>query len=206
MFIRAFLAIDLNDSIREALSRFQVQASNVLPIKWTSPQAMHLTVKFLGDIQAEQVPVLKRTLQKVVKEMPPFDLTIKGLGGFPSLARPRILWSGVTGDVDHLEVFVACIESALSKVGFTLEERPYHPHLTLSRIKSNSREIGKTIETSDLLNKDWVFGNLTVDRLHLFQSHLTPNGAIYSKIWELPLVEGRAKNEPGTRRYQARWG
>ena len=187
MSIRAFLAIDLNASIRDALDRFQNQADSVLSVKWVLPQSMHLTVKFLGDIQEGQVKVLQEVLEGVVKEISPFSLTIKGIGGFPSLQRPRILWAGVAGEVDHLEVLVSCIESALSPLGFALEDRAYHPHLTLSRIKSNSREIGKTIGVFDLFKKEWVFGDLTVDRLCLFQSQLTPRGAIYSRLWELPL-------------------
>ncbi len=189
MSIRAFLAIDLNDSIREAIDGFQGQASSILPVKWVSPQSMHLTVKFLGDIEEGQVTVLQKTLQKITKETLPFSLTINSLGGFPSLQRPRTLWAGVSGEVDHLEVLVSCVESAFSSLGFAQEERPYHPHLTLSRIKSNSREIGKMIETSNLFQKEWVFGELTVDRLYLVKSQLTPTGAIYSQLWELPFEQ-----------------
>ena len=189
MSIRAFLAIDLNPSIRKALDQFQDQVDPILSIKWVVPSSIHLTVKFLGDIQEEQVPVLQEALREVVKETSSFLLTIKGLGGFPSLQKPRILWVGVSGEVDHLELLVACVESALSPLGFAQEDRPFHPHLTLSRIKSNSREIGRLLESSDLLKKECVFGDLTVDRLCLFQSQLTPNGAIYSKLWELSLGE-----------------
>ena len=101
---------------------------------------------------------------------------------FTLLQRPRILWAGVSGDVDHLELQVACVESALSQLGFAQEDRLYHPHLTLSRIKSNFREIGKILETSDLFKKEWVFGELAVNRLCFFQSQLTPRGAIYSRL------------------------
>ena len=188
MSLRAFLAIDLNDDIREALDRFQDQADSILPVKWVPPNSMHLTVKFLGDIQEAQVTSIQEVLQKVVREMMPFSLTIKGIGGFPSLERPRILWAGVEGEADHLEVLVTCVESALGLLGFAQESRPYHPHLTLSRIKGNSREIGKIIDTSDWLKKEWAFGDLLVDQLSLFQSQLTPKGAIYSRLWELPLL------------------
>ena len=187
MFIRAFLAIDLNATIREALDEFQDQVAPILAIKWVLPHSMHLTVKFLGDIDGGQVTGVQDALREVVKDASPFSLTIKGLGGFPSLQRPRILWAGVSGEVDHLEWLVACVESALSPLGFVQEDRPYHPHLTLSRIKSNSREIGKIITTSDLFKKEWAFGDLPVDRLCLFQSQLTPKGAIYSTLWDLAL-------------------
>ena len=187
MSIRAFLAIDLNASIRNALDRFLDHADRILPIKWVSPNSMHLTVKFLGDIDEGQVTVLHDKLREVVKETLSFTLTVRGLGGFPSLQRPRILWAGVTGEVDHLEVLVACIESVLGPMGFAQEDRPYHPHLTLSRIKTNSREIGKIIESSELFKKEWFFGDLLVDRLCLFQSQLTPKGAIYSRLWDQRL-------------------
>ncbi len=189
MSIRAFLAIDLNASIREALDQFQVQAQSILPVKWVEPYSMHLTVKFLGDIQEGQVATIYDVLRDVVKDTVPFSLTIKGLGGFPSLQRPRILWAGVTGNVDHLEVLVAGTESALNTLGYAPEGRAYHPHLTLSRVKSNSKEIGNILETSELLTKEWVFGELLVNRLSLFHSRLTPQGAVYSVLWELPLEQ-----------------
>ncbi|MGB0909963.1 MAG: RNA 2',3'-cyclic phosphodiesterase [Nitrospirales bacterium] len=187
MSIRVFLAIDLNSTVREALNLFQEQTDAILPIKWVSSQSMHLTIKFLGDIQKDQVMILQETLRGVVKIASPFSLTIKGLGGFPSLQKPRILWAGVFGEVDQLNRLVACVELALSPLGFTQEDRPYYPHLTLSRIKTHSREIGKIITTSDVFKKERVFGEVPVNRLYLFQSQLTPKGAIYSKLWDVSL-------------------
>jgi len=187
MSIRAFLAIDLNRAIRETLTQFQDQAASILPVKWMSPESMHLTIKFLGDIEHEQITVLQDVLRDVAKGTESFSLTIKGLGGFPSLQNPRILWAGVAGDVDHLEVLVSCVESALSPLGYAKEDRPYRPHLTLSRIQSHARKIGNIFETSRFLKKEWMFGSVTINRLCLFQSQLTPNGATYSRLWELPF-------------------
>ena len=195
MSIRTFLAIDLNASIREALNDFQSQANSILPVRWIAPESMHVTVKFLGDIQECQVTTLHEALQGVIKEMSPFSLMIKGLGGFPSLQRPRVLWAGVSGEVDHLEVFVSCVESALRASGFAQETRPYHPHLTLSRIKSNSREIGKILEASGLLQQECVFGELVVDRLCLFRSQLGSSGPQYSCLWDLPF-RGQIPDNP----------
>ena len=121
--------------------------------------------------------------------MAPFTLMIGGIGGFPTLQRPRIVWAGVSGDIDELEVLVSCLESALSAAGCIQEDRPYHPHLTLSRVKTYSREIGRLIESVDLFKKPWLFGELSVDRLCLFRSQLTPQGAIYSKLREWPFDE-----------------
>ena len=187
MSLRVFLAIELNHTIQHALDEFQSQITPFLPIKWVSPHSIHLTIKFLGDIADQYVLIIQESLQEVVKTTQPFSLTIKGLGGFPSLQRPRIFWAGVAGEIDHLNVFVACVETAMNTLGFIQEERPYFPHLTLSRIKSHSKEFGKRIETSDVLKQEWVFGHLLVDRLGLFQSRLTPKGARYTKLWELPL-------------------
>ncbi|GJL51260.1 MAG: RNA 2',3'-cyclic phosphodiesterase [Nitrospirales bacterium] len=187
MSIRVFLAISLNSEICEALDQFQDHAASILTVKWVRPDSMHLTVKFLGDIEPGHVAVLQEALREVVEDTAQFSLRIKGIGGFPSLQRPRVLWAGVFGEVDHLEVLVSCVESALSPLGYAQESRPYHPHLTLSRIKSNTREIGRIIESSDLLKQEWVFGNVIVDRLCLFQSRLTSHGAIYSLLCELPF-------------------
>ncbi|GJL64409.1 MAG: RNA 2',3'-cyclic phosphodiesterase [Nitrospirales bacterium] len=192
MSIRVFLAIRLNSEIREALDHFQDHVASILPVKWVPSDSMHLTVKFLGDIEPEQVSVLQEALREVVADTAQFSLRIQGLGGFPSLQKPRILWVGVSGAVDHLDVLVACVESALSPLGYAKEVRPYHPHLTLSRIKTNTREIGRIIETSDLLKQKCVFGNVLVDRLGLYQSRLTSHGAIYSMLWELPFGKAGA--------------
>lgn len=187
MSIRAFLAVDLNRAVRETLTEFQNQVASILPVKWVSPKSMHLTIKFLGDIEHEQITVLQNVLRDVTKGSEQFSLTIKGLGGFPSLQKPRVLWAGVAGDVDHLEVLVSCVESALNPLGYGQEDRPYRPHLTLSRIKSHARQIGHIFETSEVLKKEWMFGSVIINRLCLFQSQLTPNGATYSRLWELPL-------------------
>ncbi|WP_447971800.1 RNA 2',3'-cyclic phosphodiesterase [Nitrospira sp. M1] len=191
MSIRTFLAIDVNSRVREALQHFQDQTDSLLSVKWVSPESMHLTVKFLGDIESEQVSVLQDLLQEVTKETATFSLRLKGIGGFPSLYKPRILWAGVSGEMARLNTLVSYVESALSSIGYAQEARPYHPHLTLSRIKSGSREIGKVFNTSDLLKKEWVFGDVTVDRLCLYHSQLSPKGALYLRLWELPFQKSR---------------
>ncbi|GJL55198.1 MAG: RNA 2',3'-cyclic phosphodiesterase [Nitrospirales bacterium] len=187
MSIRAFLAIDISTTVREALEHFQDQVGSIRSVKWVSPESMHVTVKFLGDIEAGQVSVLREVLRDVTRETTSFSLTVRGVGGFPSVSRPRILWAGVSGEVKLLGGLVLNVESALSSLGYAQEERPYHPHLTLARIKSRSREAGKVLETSEVFEKEWVFGDMTVDRLCLVQSQLSPYGALYSRLWELPL-------------------
>ena len=189
MSIRAFLAFDLNSSIREALGRFQDQAERILPVKWISPRSMHLTVKFLGDIEEEQVDGIKAVLRTVVESTPAFSLTIGNIGGFPSLERPRVIWAGVTGQTDRLAILVSNLEAALGTLGFASATQPYHPHVTLSRVKTHSKKVGALLNSSALFNEQLDFGTLFVNRLDLFQSQLSPKGALYSCLWGLCLKE-----------------
>ena len=188
MAIRTFLAFELNTAIQESLSRFQKQCQSFLPpINWVKPQSIHLTVKFLGDVNHDQLEPLRRAVESVAQRSLPFGLQVKGIGGFPHLRMPRVLWAGISGQVEQLQNVVSLVEDVLVPIGFQPESKPFQPHLTLARIKQHSREVGVALAKSEIFEEPPFFGDLPVDRLCLFKSELKPTGAVYQRLWEVPL-------------------
>ena len=196
MSIRTFLAFELNTAVRESLSRFQKQwQSSLPPINWVKPQSIHLTVKFLGDVNHDQLEPLRLAVESVAQKFTPFGLQVNGVGTFPHLRMPRVLWAGISGQVEQLQNVVSLVEDALAPLGFQPESKPFQPHLTLARIKQHSREVGVVLAKSEVFEEPLFFGDLPVDRLCLFKSELKPTGAVYQRLWEVPL---------GTRGYETR--
>ena len=187
--MRVFLAIELDSETRSVLERFQRELQKLLPpINWVKPPSWHLTVKFLGEIEENQVEPIQRTVETAVSHCSSFSLQIEGFGGFPHLRMPRVLWAGVSGQVDELQLLALHVDEALSPLGFPSESKSFRPHLTLARIKDRGREVGVALTKLDLLPHAQFFGNLLVERLCLFKSELKPTGAIYQQLWDVPLT------------------
>jgi len=185
--IRAFLAIDPPENILQAMSRLQEKLKREISgrISWTRPQGQHLTLKFFGDISSEDVKNICTAVQKRVVSEPPLNLKIEKMGVFPDARRPRVLWCGVTGDTEKLSIFQKQLDSDFAGIGFPGEDRPFQAHLTLGRIKDSRDVMGM----SEALTKYSAFsaGEFNCTELILFQSRLTPQGAIYTKLAEFTL-------------------
>ena len=187
--MRVFLAIELDAETRSALETFQRDLQKWLPpINWVRPQSWHLTVKFLGEIDEKQVEPIQRAVEKAASHCASFSLQIEGFGGFPHLRRPRVLWAGVSGQVDELQLLALHVDEALSPLGFPSESKSFRPHLTLARIKDSAREVGVALTKSGVLENIHFFGDLLVERLCFFKSELKPTGAIYQRLWDVPLT------------------
>jgi 2'-5' RNA ligase len=154
-------------------------------LSWTRPQGQHLTLKFFGDISKEDVNNICSAVQKRVVAEQKLNLKIEKLGVFPDARRPRVLWCGVTGDVEKLVTLQKKLDSDFAAIGFPPEDRSFKAHLTLARIK-DSRDI---TGMSEALKKNSIFtaGDFTGDKLFLFQSNLSPQGAVYTKLAEFAL-------------------
>ena len=188
--IRVFWAIALNPEIRSALRDFQKGIRNRVPgINWVKPESLHLTVKFLGEIGEEQLSSIQLAVEDGVKECSPFSLKIEGVGGFPNTKQPRVLWVGVSGEVEILETLARKVEQALIPLGFPAESKTFRGHLTLARIKQGNREVGMALARSQVLDQPPSFGILTVHQLCLFRSELKPTGAVYHRLTEIQLRE-----------------
>jgi 2'-5' RNA ligase len=134
---RLFVAVELSEEARGALAEAQAVCRRRCdpPVRWVDPRGAHLTLKFLGDVAAERVQPLAEALTAVAAAHVPFHLSTGPAGVFPSPRRPRVLWLGVAGPVECLEDLQQDVEFALHSLGFTLDGRPYRPHLTLGRVR-----------------------------------------------------------------------
>jgi RNA 2',3'-cyclic 3'-phosphodiesterase len=185
--IRAFLAIDPPENILQAMSRLQEKLKREISgrISWTKPQGQHLTLKFFGDISMEDVKNICSAVQNRVTSEPSLSLKIEKLGVFPDARRPRVIWCGMAGDVEKLSGLQKQLDSDFADIGFPAEDRPFRAHLTLARIKDSRGITG----ISEALTKYGTFtaGEFICRELFLFQSKLSPQGAVYTKLAEFAL-------------------
>lgn len=188
--LRAFIAVDLPQTIQEAIekqtSRLR-QAMGEASIRWIPPQNIHLTLKFLGNISASHMDFLKQLLHQTADSHTPFDLQIGGIGSFPNSKLPRVLWAGIHAPAD-LASLQKNIEAGAARLGYEKEARPFSPHLTLGRVRQgiNPRDLQKI---SAALNGIQIgnIGSAHVDAVHLYKSELRPEGSVYTKLFSAPL-------------------
>jgi 2'-5' RNA ligase len=186
--IRSFLAFDLPEEIIKEIGEVQDRLKKLIhgDIRWVRPGGIHLTLKFFGDISENDIANIAAVVEKAAAGQRPFALVIEGVGVFPDPNRARVLWLGMNGDVERLLTFQKELERALQQIGFPREERPFRPHLTLGRIKSPKDLIGlaKALEKRET----YAAGRLTASGLCLFQSDLTPRGAVYTRLKWFPFA------------------
>jgi 2'-5' RNA ligase len=188
--IRVFLAVELSSDVRKKLSELQQQLRKTLPpINWVRPESIHLTLKFLGFVDPSIISQLLSVLKPIGKKQHVFSIDVHGLGVFPQVKHPRIFWIGLTGNTQALQELVLEIEAALEPLGFPPEEKAYHPHLTLARIKRENATVGSALLENQVLEKDQHLGTLTIDRFTLIQSDLDSSGARYTSLWTVPFSE-----------------
>src|SRR4030066_1478927 len=180
--IRAFLAIEPPGDILQAVSGLQEKLKHEITgkISWTRPQGNHITLKFFGNIDKDDIKNICAVVEKQVASVPPLSLTIEKMGVFPDARRPRILWLGATGDVEELTALQIRMESDFEGIGFERENRPFRAHLTLGRIKIPQETTGISESLSKYCN--CTIGEFSCRELVLFQSKLTPQGAVYTKL------------------------
>ena len=188
--IRCFIAIELPEEIRAGLSRLQAKLKSANPpsVKWVDPHSTHLTLKFLGSVDADMTSLITEAIEEASYGIPPFHLEVKGLGVFPNLRRVQVAWVGINGEIDKLTQLQKRIESNLAGLGFAPEERAFTPHLTLARVREQAspderQELGQLI-TDTKFEAVYTF---PVDAISLMRSQLTRAGAIYSQISSVKL-------------------
>jgi 2'-5' RNA ligase len=190
--IRAFIAIDLTPEIVQHLEQVSAQLKKRLegvPVRWVPVDNIHLTLKFLGDVSLANVDMLKKTMQSEVDGHHAFEISVGGLGAYPSPRRPRVVWVGVEAPAE-LTAVQNGVESAMARLGYAREERPFSPHLTLGRVSRNAvgrdeRLIGESIEAIKL----GFLGVARVTEVHLYRSDLHPNGAVYTRLFTSSFKE-----------------
>lgn len=181
--MRAFIAIKLPGFIKENLQNAQkIMRKNNLKAKYTSHKNMHLTLKFLGNVDNDLLPKIKDILTECTQYAKPVKLSLKGAGAFPNIRFPKIVWAGIKGEIQKLETLHAMLEQKLSNFGIPREKRKFHGHLTLARLKKNKLTAQRFERVIQQIGK-FESHQFKADRLTLFQSRLMPEGPIYTEFF-----------------------
>lgn len=182
--IRTFVAIEPPPGVREELARLaQELGPRAGRVRWARPGGMHLTLKFLGDTRPEDVAAMAEALVQAVAGFGELELALDGLGRFPAQGRPRVVWAGLTGQAGRLAELAGRVEEALSPFGYPPEKRPFSPHLTLGRVEKAAPALTALLDKAKVRPQGF-----TVRELAHFRSTLTPRGAIYDKLTQIPIV------------------
>jgi 2'-5' RNA ligase len=183
--VRTFLAIPLPGDLLDRVVRTRDELAGQLPgVRWTDPETIHLTLRFFGDVPEESLEKIGEVMLSVERLFAPFPIEIGRVGAFPSPARARVIWLGVTGGT--LGALYGALEEGLEQAGFPREQRPFTPHLTLGRSRR------APIPAQEFLEKyrDFFCGTLQVEKMVLFESRLQPTGAVHLPI-KTVFLEGK---------------
>lgn len=189
-FIRAFVALKLPPAAKEALHQAQSRLARAVPgkgVRWVRPEQIHLTLQFLGNVKGVEVSSLSDALHLACVDQGRFLLRLGGLGGFPSCARPRVLWVGLEGDFAHLRRLQSAVAAACRGFGEPEPAREFQPHLTLGRVLAHDQQPGRAAgaalaEAPSPPPCEW-----SATHVHLIRSQLAPSGATYTDLAEFPL-------------------
>jgi RNA 2',3'-cyclic 3'-phosphodiesterase len=183
--IRAFIAVSLAPVVIEEIAKIQLALqTDKGDIRWTRAEGWHLTLKFLGDIARDQVAPILGVLREALRTQPPLHVVAQGLGAFPNLTRPRVVWAGLHGE--GLKALSEKIETSLKSLDFPPEERDFIPHLTLGRVRSlrGWEQVLSVVQEHEHTR----FGESEITHVTLYQSELRPDGAVYRPLGSIALT------------------
>lgn len=184
--IRSFIAVPIPDKIKQSVQDWIVPfITHDTSIKWVRPEGMHLTLKFLGNIEEERFEKeFFVDFPQLLSSFQPIKLTVGGAGEFPPKGIPRVLWLGIGGETEPLKKLAGEVDDFFCRFEFSKEKRSFSPHLTLARIRtkpsSGFLKVWREVESPS-------FGEFVADQLVFYRSELTKGGAVYSVIRRFPL-------------------
>lgn len=181
MGIRTFIAVDLDDSLRGKVVDIQsrLEESTDYVLKLVEPENLHITLKFLGDVEEGRIDKVSNAVKEALSGMSPFKIVLRGVGAFPSIKRPEVIWIGLGEGAESLIRIMTALEVSLSKIGFPREKREPVPHLTIARVKRPSKD-GISLLLKSL--SDLEIGSMEVSDVKVKSSTLTPTGPIYKDL------------------------
>ena len=184
--IRTFIALELPPSLISLLAKVQEDLQSMgLRAKWVRPENIHLTLKFLGNINPADIDNIGGAMVDAVGDIETFNLVAGGIGVFPGINRPRVIWVGLKGQIQLLFALQRLLEDNLAALGYKKEKRPFKGHLTLGRFR-------QTVNPDTIRHIMREYANLyseefTANRIILFKSDLKPTGAVYSQLLQAVL-------------------
>jgi 2'-5' RNA ligase len=183
--MRTFIALPIPPASQAELETIQTELrSSGADVRWTAVGSIHLTLKFLGEVDPALIPSCGEALRRSAGGSGRLTLTLRGLGAFPNLHNPRVVWCGIQGDTEALLALQIKIASLCAAMGFPPEERPFQPHLTLGRIRSrtNLQRLVEYIKIGSRLESTFV-----ANCINIYRSVLTPRGSLYSILETIEL-------------------
>ncbi len=189
MSIRAFIAIPLPEEVKRAIHSLGKElVEKGLRLRLVRPEGIHCTIRFLGNIEENQVDAISQAMEKAAEKTKSSRLSTAGLGVFPNPLRARVIWVGIEGDLAPINTIFNSLQDELEAIGFEREKRGFSPHLTIGRWKNplNSAEKGilqRVLEE----HKSWRGGEFDVKEIVLYLSQLHPSGARYTPLRRIPI-------------------
>jgi RNA 2',3'-cyclic 3'-phosphodiesterase len=187
--LRTFIAVEMSPRVigrvGDLIDKLRVAAAEV---NWVRPQQMHLTLKFLGDVPDTETPDICRVVNQVTAGFEPFEIVCRGTGAFPNIQAPRTLWIGIEDGAAELQALQAAIEGALkAELGYGKEQRGFHPHLTIGRVKReppvSAGELARLLAANSQFDADLA----VVDEIVIFASFLSRHGPTHEALCRAPL-------------------
>jgi RNA 2',3'-cyclic 3'-phosphodiesterase len=179
--IRTFIAVEIPDNITSAIRELQQGLKDYgVDIRWIRPENIHLTLKFLGDVRAADIDNIYEAISRTVDGIAAIPLKAKGIGVFPGIKRPRVLWVGLTGQLESLMKLQKMLDSNLKGIGFPQEKRSFKGHLTIGRI--NTIMPGKKFGDALMAFRNFESEAFIAHKIILFKSELKPQGAVYTLL------------------------
>jgi len=194
-YVRAFIAIEVPQAVRQILAETIRELADQVPgnVRWVTPQGIHLTLKFLGDIPTDDSGKILEALRSPIQQVPAFWVQVSGLGMFPNARRPRVLWAGVEVQQESLSSLQQRVEDTLAQMDYPTEKQTFSPHITMGRVRDGVspgarrriiQAISKASSVSRVVSEPWA-----VDQVHLFRTTFTPNGSIYTSMGSVSLTQ-----------------
>lgn len=183
--LRSFICIEIPESIKERIGRLQDTLRAIdAQVSWTKPSNIHLTLKFLGNVEASRIARISQSLERAAHGMNSLEIDVSGAGCFPSARNPRVLWIGFSDVPEPLRELYSNIEAELARQGFDREKRKFSPHLTIGRVREphNSAQLAEALIAGGFESE--VF---RATKVILMRSDLKPTGAVYTPQAVIPL-------------------
>lgn len=186
--IRTFIAVEVPAVLQQkAAGVVRTLSSGGAPMKWVEPQNIHVTVKFLGDVEDAEIYRVCRAAAEAVADLPAFQVCCRGVGAFPSSQRPRTVWLGIDDPAGSFQELYERLERAMSGLGYPREARRFQPHLTIGRLRHGQRQVGD-LPARLAQQAERELGQIDVDEVIVFASELTPDGPVYTVLGRAPLA------------------